>query len=702
MKRKRASGGFQLQERKFGIVPKMLLGILVPLFVVLITMSIFLSLQGTKIVTGIMSSDLEAETSSAASQVDAFFQQSYGIAETLAGTQMIRDAVVNATEGSLSSLLPTLQQLQKDNAEDLEEIWVISFRTGELLQSDGQTFGPAEMDYTTRDWYKMVSAQKATIATGAYSSVDSDQSVITVATPITVNGSMVGVVGIDLTMERLEQVLAGVKVGESGYITLYDGENNIMYHPDESVVGTNAADANYSANMLSAIESKQNSDAMEYTRGETTYYGCIASIDGMDYTVLGVMLEEEFVAQIAAITRVVTVGVICCGIVLAVVCVFLALSITKPVKRLDAAVAKLAAGELNVAVETKGRDEVSQVGIGVAKIVDRLKEYILYIEEISNVLRQIASGDLVFHLQYEYVGEFAKVKEAMLHIRDTLTDTLSNISQSAAQVNAGAEQIASGAQILAQGATEQASSVQELSFAVQELSGQASSEAERAVEAGKFLEKIKEEVDKSNEQMDQMRQAMADISTQSDTIRGIIKTIDDIAFQTNILALNAAVEAARAGTAGKGFAVVADEVRNLAGKSAEAARKTNELIENSVQAVKHGEGLTKTTAESLASVGEETSKIVATINEVAEAYHNQADKLSEIAQGVDQIASVVQTNSATAQESAAASQELSGQASMMREQVAMFHMEGGTFPGGETSGKADLPPVSMEAGSSKY
>ena len=141
---------------------------------------------------------------------------------------------------------------------------------------------------------------------------------------------------------------------------------------------------------------------------------------------------------------------------------------------------------------------------------------------------------------------------------------------------------------------------------------------------------------------------------------------------------------------------------NAAGKSAEAARKTNELIENSVQAVKHGEGLTKTTAESLASVGEETSKIVATINEVAEAYHNQADKLSEIAQGVDQIASVVQTNSATAQESAAASQELSGQASMMREQVAMFHMEGGTFPGGETSGKADLPPVSMEAGSSKY
>ena len=212
---------------------------------------------------------------------------------------------------------------------------------------------------------------------------------------------------------------------------------------------------------------------------------------------------------------------------------------------------------------------------------------------------------------------------------------------------------------------------------MQELSGQATEEAEKAVEAGHFLERVEGEVEKSNQQMAQMRQAMADISTQSATIRGIIKTIDDIAFQTNILALNAAVEAARAGTAGKGFSVVADEVRSLAGKSAEAARKTNELIENSVQAVSRGEDLTKATAEFLHTVAQETRKVVETINGVAAAYHDQADKLSEIAKGVDQISSVIQTNSATAEESAAASQELSGQASMMREQVAMFRMEQG-------------------------
>ena len=481
----------------------------------------------------------------------------------------------------------------------------------------------------------------------------------------------------DLTVERIDQILSGVTVGQTGYITLYDGDGRIMYHPDSSVIDTNATDANYSENMLSAIESKQNTAAMEYSRGDTTYYGSTVYLQDQDYSLLGVMPTAEFDAQTASILRVLLIGVITCGVILAGCCVFLALSITRPVKRLDAAVARLADGELDVEVSTAGRDEIGEVGRGVARIVSRLKEYILYIEEIAKVLRQIAGGNLVFNLRQEYVGEFAKVKDAMLHIRATLTDTLSNISQSAAQVNAGAEQIASGAQILAQGATEQASSVQELSSAVQELSGQATEEAEKAVEAGHFLERVEGEVEKSNQQMAQMRQAMADISTQSATIRGIIKTIDDIAFQTNILALNAAVEAARAGTAGKGFSVVADEVRSLAGKSAEAARKTNELIENSVQAVSRGEDLTKATAESLHTVAQETRKVVETINGVAAAYHDQADKLSEIAKGVDQISSVIQTNSATAEESAAASQELSGQASMMREQVALFRMEEG-------------------------
>ena len=486
---------------------------------------------------------------------------------------------------------------------------------------------------------------------------------------------MVGIVGIDLNMDHLNQQLSALKVGENGYITLYDSANQIVFHPDSSLLNTNAQDANYSSNMLDAIVNKSNINATLYTRNGTEYYGSTNTIESLGYTVLGVMPVTEFTAQTSAIVRVLIIGMIFCGILLGVVSVILALSITKPLKRLNVSVGQLADGELDVTVDIHGRDEVAEVGMNVARIVQRLKEYILYINEISMVLNQIGEGNLKFTLQYEYAGEFSKVKASLLNIRHTLTETLVSISQSADQINAGSEQISIGAQALAQGATEQASSVQELSSAVQELSGQATEEAEKAVKAGQSLEHIKEEVEQSNAQMDTLRKAMEDISVQSTAIRSIIKTIDDIAFQTNILALNAAVEAARAGAAGKGFAVVADEVRNLASKSAEAAKKTNDLIEGSVQAVERGEELTKLTAEKLSIVTDGTKEVAETIDAVALAYHDQADKLAEISLGEEQIASVVQTNSATAEESAVASEELSGQANMMRQQIAHFQLE---------------------------
>ncbi|MBM6886185.1 methyl-accepting chemotaxis protein [Pseudoflavonifractor phocaeensis] len=627
-----------------------------------------------------MSAELDAEARAASSQVEAFFERYYGISECLAATQIVRDTTTEVTEGGIAahrlygSLLETLKLIQQNNAEDIDFVWVANLTTGEVLQNDGTIFGPAELDYTTRSWYKLVTEKQDTIITEAYTSVNTNATMVTVASPVYSNGKLVGIVGIDLNMEHITQRLAAISVGTDGYITLYDSSNRIVYHPDSSVVNTNAADANYSSNMLNAIVNKEDLSATLYTRGGTEYYGSTSSIESLGYTVLGVMPVTEYTTHTSAILRVLIIGMVGCAILLTAVCVFIALSITRPLKRLNTAVGKLADGELNVTVDTHGRDEVAEVGDNVARIVERLKEYILYIDEVSVVLNQIGAGNLVFTLQQEYVGEFSKIKEALLNIRSTLTETLTNIAQSADQVNAGSEQIASGAQALAQGATEQASSVQELSSAVQELSRQATEEAEKAIEAGRFLEQVKDEVEKSNSQMETMRKAMEDISVQSTAIRGIIKTIDDIAFQTNILALNAAVEAARAGSAGKGFAVVADEVRSLAGKSAEAAQKTNELIENSVRAVEHGEELTKLTADSLVVVSDRTKQVVATMEAVAEAYHEQADRLSEISKGVDQISDVVQTNSATAEESAAASQQLSGQASMMHQQIAQFKL----------------------------
>ncbi len=187
-------------------------------------------------------------------------------------------------------------------------------------------------------------------------------------------------------------------------------------------------------------------------------------------------------------------------------------------------------------------------------------------------------------------------------------------------------------------------------------------------------------VTESGERMKQSLELMEKIHTNAGQVRGIIKTIDDIAFQTNILALNAAVEAARAGTAGKGFAVVADEVRKLAGRSSEASKATTELIGGMLGAIEEGRESMAETKKSMDVVVESTSGMDRVFRKIANASEQQADAISQVTQGIDQISSVVQTNSATAQQSAAASEELFGQAQELKTMISRFNLPSGDHP----------------------
>lgn len=285
-------------------------------------------------------------------------------------------------------------------------------------------------------------------------------------------------------------------------------------------------------------------------------------------------------------------------------------------------------------------------------------------------------GDLTAELKADYHGEFHKIKVVMETTTRSIYQTMHQIYEASEQVTHGSDQLVIGAQDLSQGVVKQASSIEQLSASVQNVAERVEGNALSAENVNRIASETRAGIEQGSQHMQAMLYAMRDIRTSSSEIHKIIKTIDDIAFQTNILALNAAVEAARAGESGKGFAVVADEVRNLAGKSAEAASHTTELIERSMLLVENGTKIADETSSSLALVVDAVKDAANMIEEIAQASAAQSLAISQIREGVNQISTVIQKNSSTAERSAAASEELSEQAQTLQSLVHRFKVGG--------------------------
>lgn len=351
---------------------------------------------------------------------------------------------------------------------------------------------------------------------------------------------------------------------------------------------------------------------------------------------------------------------------------FISRGIARPLVEIEQGAKKMAVGDYDVQIDYHSQDEVGSLASSMRSMMTTTKAIIV---DTSRALNEVANGNFDIEPQSEFLGVFKGVETAITQIISGLSNTMSQIKEAADSVSTGSEQVSAGAQALAQGATEQASAVQELSASINEISEHIRGNASNAQEASNLVVKVSGNIQDSNVQMTEMMSAMNQISDSSSQISKIIKTIEDIAFQTNILALNAAVEAARAGVAGKGFAVVADEVRSLATKSSEAAKQTNVLIDGSVARVENGVKIATETARSLAEVVEGAQEVTTLITKISQVSSDQANSICQINRGVEQISSVVQTNSATSEQSAAASETLNGQANRMRRMMARFKLK---------------------------
>ena len=348
--------------------------------------------------------------------------------------------------------------------------------------------------------------------------------------------------------------------------------------------------------------------------------------------------------------------------------------IVEPIKQVTALAHEMQAGYLGTTQVTYSFSD-NEIG-EFAKVLKQTKnELHQVVDDASVILNSMADGDFTETPNVEYPGDFDSIKRSLLKIEDDLGVTLNNMNISSDEVMNGSSQMAEGSQSLADGTTKQASAIEEISATVAEVSTQIANTARNAAEAGELSRQTQDKVNMQDTEIQNMVAAMNEISETSKEIGKIIKTIEDISFQTNILALNAAVEAARAGDAGKGFAVVADEVRNLATKSAEAAKSTSSLITASISAVDKGSKIAFATADSMKEVKDMSGQTAALITEIAAASAEQNDSVRQITTGIDQISQVIQMNSATAEETAASCEELSGQSKLLKDQVARFRIK---------------------------
>lgn len=612
---------------------------------------------------------LQQTTLSGKRQAEQFIEQYIGITETLAQSTQLQRAVKNTTQDRPAS----------DTPEFSEALVLLQRTMGEYPDILGVGFGSLTEDYiynqdgtrlnvllSERPYFQ--NAKEGTYVTQPYVDSATDEMCVSVATPLSDGSTVIGLLVLDLKLTQVSDFLKGMDFGESGRIVLLSENNTILGHEDHDMIGKNFADLDIQGALLEQIEAPTN-EIVNYKLDGESRVGTVQELSGGGWKVLSSMSQAEYNAQTTKTT--VSLVLLLLGST-AVVAILLWIIITKrlrPVSQLNEALREMSMGNLHIAVTHNGRDEVGEMAESLRECIRNLSSYI---NEIDRVMDGLAQGDLTIQTDVAFQGDFMPIQHSIEGFIEKMSAAMGSIQLASEQVFSGSDQVSSGAQSLAQGATQQASSVEELAAAVTEISSTVKENHKIVKDAASGALQVNSDIVESGKRMRQSLAFMTEIRERSNEISHIIKTIEDIAFQTNILALNAAVEAARAGQAGKGFAVVADEVRSLAGKTAEASNSTTALIAASLTAVEKGTESMEATSKFMESVVEEAQKITDVFQNIADVSERQSASIEQVTQGIDQISSVVQTNSATAEQSAAVSEELSGQAQLLKDMLSRF------------------------------
>ena len=534
-----------------------------------------------------------------------------------------------------------------------------------------------------KEFQNTILAQQQLTNLGIMKSPGTGSMILSMYYPIFEGTLCIGYVGAGVYASHLMDSLLNLNIQglpDSEYVFLNVASGVYLYHEDESLLNTETMDAGY-LEIIRRIQADESTQVGTHSyrdeNGDTQLVvykylkdrGWVFMVRDSAAEVYGSVTQVRFV-----------VGILCAVMAVAIISVTL-LILRREGRELmvvERAIGQL--GDLNLSSNQgleafQGRsDEIGMIAQTTHRVCGCLRQTI---DDVGRILGEMANGNLAVDVTQNesyYIGDFRDLSESLQSIRSNLANVIRDISQVAREVDSSANLVSTGAQALSQGTLEQAASIESLVSNVTAITSQIQSSTVRCGDASELVDKATGYTAEADTKMEQLTEATKNIDRSSTEISTIIKTIEDIAFQTNILALNAAVEAARAGSAGKGFSVVADEVRNLAAKSAEAAQNTNTLINRSIQDVKTGTESTDLAVSAMQVIDDCIQSIKTLMDEIASASVQQSEMISLVENGIKEISSVVQTNSSAAEKSAAVSKELSAQARTLSSLISQFQI----------------------------
>lgn len=623
-------------------------------------------------------------TKNIVSNINEYFTRYKTIAIQMAGNTAVRNVLTDATRedyknhSSYKDVYKSLGYVKEKDTQILNA-YIASANEGFAFDS-GTYISDEGYDLKLKNYWfsKSEDIEKGFIISQPYEDSVTGNMVVTFSAPVydLNNKEIIGVAAVDVSIEDISKQVATMDTDfkDGGYTMLISNIGQVLASKDTERVLKNVSEIGFDDKILSEID-KTTNKIIKYTENGKIRYGIVSDTRDAGWKVLLSISKDSYMALVKTSISTTLVIYLIAFLILIIAIIAVTKSLVAPIQNLMNVTEELAAGNLDADINIESKDETGRLAESMKKLVLRLNEYIIYIDEISESLDRFSMGDLNIDLKQNYEGDFAKIKNSLLQLSSIFKETIGKIVETSENVAVGSKEIANAAQVLAEGSLYQASTTEELTATVNDLSDRVSTNADNALNASKQVKTAGDLAIESNDQMKKMILAIEEINSKSTQISKIIKVIEDISFQTNILALNAAVEASRAGAAGKGFAVVADEVRNLATRSSDASKETTHLIEESVKAVQNGNLIAVKTGKMLENVLEEVSQSVKLIDEISLASVEQASALKQTLEGIEQISTVVQTNAATAQESSAASNELSNQAQILKNVASGFKIQ---------------------------